>query len=799
MTHLPKALSEPSRLLKFTGASLDPKVIANIPLSDELTAEAFEVKQKKYGNTISYSPKVFLPITFLCRDVCHYCTFAKTPKKIGSPYLTRDEILRISRMGEDQGCREALFTLGEKPEKRYKTAREFLYQQGFDNTVEYVLQQASSVFHETKLIPHINAGNLSIEELLKFKKFSGSVGLMLESSSNRLSEKGMPHYGSPDKLPSARIETLINAGLAKTPFTTGVLIGIGETREEFIETIIKIASIHQTYDHIQEVIIQNFVPKSDTLMHDHPAASGDYLLWAIAIARLILPLDISIQAPPNLNNDILIKLISSGINDFGGISPVTIDHVNPESPWPNLQKLEKLCRNFNTHLIPRTTVYPKYLTREYSSFLSKEVRAKLLKLIEGDGYIKADDWRAGESNAIPLFHSPRHGLANIKESLKKLQLNPTVTNVAALFQARGNEVKFLGDAANEIRQSLHGNEITFAVNRNINYTNICKYSCNFCAFSKGRGHDDLRGKPYDINHAEIQRRVIEAEERGATEVCLQGGIHPRYTGETYLQILDAIREVSQNVHIHAFSPLEIMQGSETLNISLEEYLKLLKSKGLNSIPGTAAEILNDSVRDIICPDKLNSAEWRSVISKAHSFGIPSTATIMFGHVEDYNDVAIHLIELLDIQSENGGFTEFVPLPFVSQEAPIYRRGLARSGPSFREVLLMHSIARLLFKESLPNIQGSWVKAGLEGLIELTNHGINDIGGVLMNESITRAAGSIHGQELDIAFIEQRLAEKNLQLVQRNTLYNKLTTDFSKLRKKLNIPLLDISYSFDRAH
>ncbi|MEK9649416.1 MAG: 5-amino-6-(D-ribitylamino)uracil--L-tyrosine 4-hydroxyphenyl transferase CofH [Gammaproteobacteria bacterium] len=795
--NLSNLVAQPSQLAELAGLSLSIQSIATIPLTEKLVSQAFKVKQEFYGNLISYSPKVFIPLTFLCRDVCHYCTFAKTPKKITSAYLSNEKILEICKVGSAQGCYEALFTLGEKPELRYKTARDFLTQQNLSSTVQYLHQQAKQVFDETGFIPHINAGNLSIEELIQFKQISGSVGLMVESSSDRLTQKGMPHYGSPDKKPSARIETLINAGIAKIPFTTGVLIGIGETKEELVKTLLEIVKVHKSYNHIQEVIIQNFVPKPQTLMFDHPPASTEYLIWAIAIARLILPIDISIQVPPNLNKEILSKLILSGINDFGGVSPVTIDHVNPESSWPNIKRLEELCNRFDMHLVSRLTIYPKYLSEEFNSYLSKSVRSKAIKLVDASGFLREDDWRAGESQLVPSFYSTPKRLTNIKIALDNLDKNKSIKNISALFQARGSEVKFLGEAALEIKQTLYGNKLTFVNNRNINYTNICKYSCNFCAFSKGRGHDDLRGKPYDISFEEIQRRVLEAERRGATEVCLQGGIHPKYTGETYLKILDSIREVSPTIHIHAFSPLEIKQGSRTLNMSIQDYLNLLKKRGLNSIPGTAAEILHDPVRNIICPDKLTSAEWIEVITSAHSLGIPTTSTIMFGHVETYHDIAIHLLKILNIQEQYQGFTEFVPLPFVSQEAPIFRRGSARPGPSFRETFLMHSIARLLFKEKLPNIQGSWVKAGIEGLMELTKSGINDIGGILMNESITRAAGSVHGQELDIRLITNRLMDKGIELEQRNTLYAKLSNSIDALVFKLAIPLQDISSQSER--
>ena len=585
--------------------------LSKIALTDSLVEHAFSKKQNYYPDQLTYSPKVFIPLTFLCRDVCHYCTFAKTPKKVESPYLSIEEVIRIAKEGEEKGCHEALFTLGDKPELRYKAARDALAEMGYQTTNEYVAACAEAVLEHTSLIPHLNPGCLTEAELDMLKPLSGSMGLMVESLSANLCKKGQPHYGSPDKEPIFRMQTLINAGKRNIPFTTGILIGIGETRLERLESIFAIAELHQEYGHIQEVIVQNFKAKANTLMEHSPEPSFDELIWTIAMARLILPGDISLQVPPNLNPQHLERLIESGINDFGGISPVTKDFVNPEAPWPEIKKLTSTANLLGQDLRARATLYPAYF-KNLALHTSKNVASKLLQKVDSQNLIRSDKWVSGVSTTIPLYSNTSFK-SDIQDSIKKIHENSDLDALQHILTARDRDFKYLMDYADDLKTHVHGHEITCVMNRNINYTNICSFKCNFCAFSKGTGHSDLRGKPYNISHDEIARRTLEAIDRGATEVCLQGGIHPKYTGNTYLDIVKTIRSVSETVHIHAFSPLEIDHGRRTLNISVEEFLIELKNAGLNSLPGTAAEILHDDIRAIICPDKLNSQEWADVI------------------------------------------------------------------------------------------------------------------------------------------------------------------------------------------
>ena len=769
------------------------KALSNVCLSESLIEAAFNKKKYYFQDTLTYSPKVFIPLTFLCRDVCHYCTFARTPKKVESPYLSIQEVVSIAKEGESRGCYEALFTLGDKPELRYKAARDWLKINGFKTTNEYLGACADAVLKETSLIPHLNSGCLTSEEISKLKPLSGSMGLMVESLSSKLTEKGQPHYGSPDKEPEFRMKTLIEAGKQKIPFTTGILIGIGETRLDRLESLYEISKLHKQYNHIQEVIVQNFKPKPNTLMANSPEPSFDELIWTIAMARLILPGDISVQVPPNLNAEHIKKLTVSGINDFGGISPVTKDYVNPEAPWPEIEKLGKLALHSNQSLVARTTLYPKYFAN-LNEFSSPSIASKLLDITDARSLIRSDNWKSGVSDHIPLY-SKHICNTDIQKTIQEVELNPSIDNLQRLLESNDKDFQYIVDYANNKKFEIFGKDVSFVVNRNINYTNICSYKCNFCAFSKGRGHDDLRGKPYNISHAEIVRRTKEAIDRGATEVCLQGGIHPKYTGRTYIEIVKSIRSVSSSVHIHAFSPLEIDHGRKTLNISSKEFLQELKNVGLNSLPGTAAEILHDDIRSKICPDKLTTSQWIEIIKTAHNVGLPSTSTMMFGHVENMSHVAHHLLKLNNLQLETNGITEFVPLPFVADEAPIYRKGLARPGPTFKESILVHSVARILFNGKINNIQGSWVKMGLPGLKFLLTAGINDIGGVLMNESITRSAGAAFGQELFLEDVLKITDELDLNLIQRNTLYHSMPNRIKDLIELQSIPLLPINNDY----
>lgn len=765
-------------MLKKTISSSEALDLSRNDDLETLMASARALRDKGHGNTITYSRKVFVPLTHLCRDVCHYCTFARTPRHIRQPFLSADKVVALCKDGADLGCQEALFTLGEKPELRYKVARESLAEMGFQTTIEYVTHCATRVLDETGLLPHINAGNLTRDEMLALREISPSMGIMLESGSERLCEKGMPHYGSPDKDPSLRMKTLILAGELSVPFTSGILIGIGETKKERIESILMLKEVSERFGNLQEVIVQNFRAKPNTKMASAPEPDLEELLWTIAVARIVLGPDMNIQAPPNLSPGVLERLVDAGINDWGGVSPLTPDHVNPEAPWPHLDELSAATEAAGKWLDQRLTVYPQYIQGS-KRWLSDKTRAHAFRHSDSSGMAKRDTWTPGESTEIPTLEhrllstrSQRNHSCNILAIIEKHQARKELnaTEITRLFEVRGNDLSLVADYADKLRHETTGETVTYVVNRNINYTNVCYFKCKFCAFSKGSGNKDLRGKPYDISAEEIARRCIEAWDRGATEVCLQGGIHPDYTGQTYVDIVSTIRKATPDMHIHAFSPLEIFQGAETLKVSLVRFLKILKSAGLNTLPGTAAEILHDDVRKEICSDKLNSAQWLQVMTAAHEVGFRTTATIMFGHLERPEHWAHHLLAIADLQKRTRGFTEFVPLPFVASEAPMYRRGLSRKGPSFRECILMHAVPRIVFHGLIDNIQASWVKLGQAGVAACLNAGANDVGGSLMNESITRAAGAEHGQEWHPAQIEKFLTDLQKKPKMRTTRY-----------------------------
>jgi FO synthase len=721
--------------------------------TEELCAEARRLRR---GTVVTYSPKVFIPLTKLCRDVCHYCTFARPPRRGERAYMSEEEVLEVARAGAAAGCREALFTLGDKPERRYRVAREELAELGCETTVEYLARCAGLVLEETGLLPHTNPGVLTRDELAALREVSVSQGLMLETTSERLAERGAPHYGSPDKLPAARLETIRLAGELRIPFTTGILIGIGETREERLDALL---AIRELGDHVQEVIVQNFRAKPGTKMADHPEPSLDDLLWTAAAARVILGPDAHIQCPPNLSGDDFGRLLDAGIDDWGGVSPVTIDHVNPEAPWPEIERLraETEARGFT--LAPRLAVYPEYVSGRW---LDPGAMPHVLRAADGEGLARDDRWAAGSHAPIPF--TPRDALP--VDSRHELGED----EIARLFRARGEELHRVFAAADGLRREVNGDAVTYVVTRNVNYTNVCYFRCGFCAFSKGRLAANLRGRPYLVPLEEIVRRGEEAWVRGAVEICLQGGIHPGFTGETYLDICRALKAELPDLHIHAFSALEVWQGAATLGLSLEDYLGALREAGLASLPGTAAEVLDDDVRRVICPDKVTTAQWLRVHDAAHRVGLRSTTTIMFGHVDGPRSWARHLLELREQQQRSRGFTEFVPLPFVHMEAPMYLRGQARPGPTFREAMLMHAVARLALHPWITNIQASWVKLGVGGAQAVLRAGANDLGGTLMNESISRAAGAEHGQEMPPESMEAAIRAIGRTPRQRTTLY-----------------------------
>ncbi|HZQ83722.1 MAG TPA: 5-amino-6-(D-ribitylamino)uracil--L-tyrosine 4-hydroxyphenyl transferase CofH [Acidimicrobiales bacterium] len=741
---------------------------------EELLAAAAEMRDTAWGTRVTWSPKVFIPLTHLCQDKCGYCTFAQPPARVVAPYLDPDEVLSIARAGADAGCHEALFTLGERPELRYPVAAEWLQQRGYETTVDYLVAMCALVRDEAGLLPHANPGAMSRDELARLREVSASQGMMLESLNPDLD----CHRGSPDKVPERRLATLDAAGELQIPYTTGILCGIGESRQDRINALEAIAAAHARHGHVQEVIVQNFLPKPGTAMFRSAPCPEDEYLWSVAVARLVLPPSIHVQAPPNLSDDFG-RLLDAGIDDWGGVSPVTPDHVNPERPWPAVDRLRQTTEARGFSLAPRLTIYPEFATQP-ERWLDPAMRFPVLDRsdAEGLGRDPEDRWYSGAEDAPPTLvpGRPRAGGA-VGEVLAGVLMGQEadVAEITTLFSARGPEVNAVAEVADELRARTVGDVVTWVANRNINYTNICTFKCKFCAFSKGPLSLNLRGTPYLLEVDEITRRVAEAEERGATEVCLQGGIHPSFDGDYYIDVIKAVRAASENIHIHGFTALEVTEGAKRLGEPLADYLKRLMAAGLKTLPGTAAEILDDEVRAVLCADKVNTEEWLDAHRTAHSVGLRSNITIMFGSIEHPVHWARHMVRTRALQKETGGFTEFVPLPFVHMAAPIYLQKNSRRGPTFREALLMHAVARIAYEGWVPNIQVSWVKMGVDGATQVLQAGANDLGGTLMDENISRAAGASHGQLMDEAGFRSITEPLGRTLEQRTTLYGRVAT------------------------
>lgn len=768
---------------------------------------------------ITYSPKVFIPLTRLCRDKCHYCTFVAAPHALAEQqqplFLSIDEVLQIARSGAALGCKEALFTLGDRPEERWPQAREWLEQRGYASTLEYLRAAAVAVLEETGLLPHLNPGVMSWEELHQLRPVSASMGLMLETNSSRLfTTPGAVHYGSPDKDPAVRMRTIDDAGRLNIPFTTGLLIGIGETNEEIVDSLLTIRRSAREFGHIKEVIIQNFRAKPKTaLAHADDLAHEDYVA-TLAVSRIALGPSIRIQAPPNLTNEHeLGALLDAGIDDWGGISPLTPDHVNPERPWPHIDVVRKVCADRGYTLHERLAAHPEHVLDPDPWFdsrmqpfvaalaahngLAREGvcpsgqpwqepdwvatgRRDLHRSIDTEGrrsQRRADakhiygDWneiKQRVSSPEVLVSDPviARGLRLAAQDPAALAATSNWQEAQALMSLSGSALAELCAIADELRARRVGDDVTYVVNRNINFTNVCYTGCRFCAFGQRRSDPDS----YTLSLEDIQKRVIEAVDHGATEICMQGGIHPDLSGSFYFDLARAVKEVAPTVHLHAFSPMEIINGAMRSGMTISAWLEAARDSGVDSIPGTAAEILDDDVRLILTKGKLPTAQWVEVIKTAHAMGLRSSSTMMYGHVDSARHRVQHLALLRSIQQETGGFTEFVPLPFVHKNAPIYLAGVARPGSTRDEDLAVHAMARLLLDGQIENIQVSWVKLSDEAVAEMLKAGANDVGGTLMEETISRMAGSENGSAKTVEELRQMAARAGRRARQRSTTY-----------------------------
>jgi FO synthase len=784
--------------------------------------------------TVTYSPKVFIPVTRLCRDRCHYCTFVTTPghlERAGeTPYLSPDEILDIARQGAELGCAEALFTLGDRPEDRWPEAQAWLDEQGYDSTLAYVRAMAIRVLEETGLLPHLNPGVMTWEEMNRLKPVAPSMGMMLETTSRRLfEEKGEAHYGSPDKDPAVRVRVLEDAGRLSVPFTTGLLIGIGENLTERAESIFEVRRLARQYGNVQEVIIQNFRAKPDTAMRHSDDLGLEEYVAALAVSRIVLGPKIRLQAPPNLvdtqpDAGECAALLGAGVDDWGGVSPLTPDHVNPERPWPSLERLRSITAAAGFELKARLTAHPEYVLAG-EAWIDPRVSAHVAALADDDGLLRdgarptglpwqepdggfatagsgkgrtdlhervdtegrTNDRRSDFDNVYGDWDSLKDQMVRDetqvrsagspverlgpsgKEALEAAERDPgnlSDEHALTLMTAEGELLEQVCKLADGLRREAVGDAVTYVINRNINFTNVCYVGCRFCAFAQRRTDADA----YSLSMSQVADRAEEAWKLGATEVCMQGGIDPELPGTAYFDLAAAVKQRVPGMHVHAFSPMEIVNGSSRTSLSFEDFLIKARESGLDTIPGTAAEILDDEVRWVLTKGKLPTKTWIEIVTTAHRVGVRSSSTMMYGHVDNPRHWVQHLRVLSRIQDETGGFTEFVPLPFVHNSSPIYLAGLARPGPTLRDNLAVHAMARILLHGRIPNIQTSWVKLGVDGTRAMLRAGANDLGGTLMEETISRMAGSEHGSAKTVEELVEIGTGIDRPVVQRGTTY-----------------------------
>lgn len=829
--------SEATTLLQARGAQLDD-LLAYAARTRDAGLEA-----AGRPGVITYSRKVFIPLTRLCRDRCGYCTFATVPHRLDAPYLSPDEVLEIARRGAEMGCKEALFTLGDRPEDRWRQAREWLDAHGYDDTLSYVRAMAIRVLEETGLLPHLNPGVLTWRDFQRLKPVAPSMGMMLETTATRLfSERGGPHFGSPDKDPAVRLRVLEDAGRTNVPFTTGILIGIGETLEERADAIFEIRRTMREYGAIQEVIVQNFRAKPDTKMRDTPDAELDELAATIAVTRLVLGPKARVQAPPNLVGDQFALMLRAGIDDWGGVSPLTPDHVNPERPWPQIDELAERTAAAGFALRERLTIYPEYVLRG-EPWLDPRLKGHVAALADPatglareDAVLEGRPWQEpdggfeasgrtdlhteidttgrtgdrredfdevyGDWDALrERMSAPQRFDADVKSALARAEQNPaglSDDDALALLHAEGPELDALAKLADDLRRDAVGDVVTYVVTRNINFTNVCYTGCRFCAFAQRRTDADA----YTLSLRQVGDRVDEAWEAGATEICMQGGIHPDMPGTAYFDLAREVKRRAPGIHLHSYSPMEVVNGASRADMSIREWLQEAKEAGVDSLPGTAAEILDDDVRWVLTKGKLPTDQWVEVVTTAHEIGLPTTSTMMYGHVDTPAHWVAHIKLIRSIQERTGGFSEFVLLPFVHHNSPIYLAGLARPGPTVRENVAVHALARILLHGAIPNIQTSWVKLGDELCTRVLQGGVNDLGGTLMEETISRMAGSENGSFKPISELEQIAARAGRPARQRTTLYGEVPQErleaarrtdgighFGRGGGRLNLPLV----------
>ncbi|MEW6475759.1 MAG: 5-amino-6-(D-ribitylamino)uracil--L-tyrosine 4-hydroxyphenyl transferase CofH [Actinomycetota bacterium] len=715
---------------------------------DALMVEAAAVRDAAFGRRITWSPRITIALTQACR------------RPGDDAFLDPEQVLAIAWGGAEAGCHEAVFTADSHPELRHPEAADWLARRGYDSTIDYLVAACQLVLDETGLLPRTDVGVVTADERRALRAVAPAQGLVLRGLGGDL---------------TGQFRSIETAGALRIPFSVGLPVGAGESRDDRVETLRRLAELHQDHGHLQEVVV---LP---------PSSAVEQREWreTVALARLILPETVSLQAGSE-------AALDAGIDDWGGLEPAEVETVR------------RITEGRGFALIPRLGLRAAY-ARAAEEWIDPALHFAVLDRSDADGLARDDPgavlphrfatranpgsgaevtpigprstaWYSGGDGEPPaLLPARAEATGAVREVLDGLALGQTAgeEELLTLLAARGPEVAAVCEAADGLRRAAVGDVVTFVRNRNINYTNVCTYRCRFCGFSKGPLSLNLRGKPYLLTLEEVVERVVDAARRGATEVCLQGGIHPDFDGEYYLHLVQAVKAAAPAMHVHGFTALEVFEGARRLTEPLESYLRRLHAAGLGSLPGTAAEILDDEIRAAICPDKITTDEWLEVHRTAHRVGLRSNITIMFGTIERPRHWVRHLLRTRALQAETGGFTEFVPLPFVHMAAPIYLERRARRGPTFREALLLHAVGRIAYHGLVDNIQGSWVKLGLAGMAQVLQAGVNDLGGTLMGENISRAAGARHGQELTEDEFRTLVAPLGRPLEQRTTLYGRV--------------------------
>jgi FO synthase len=741
---------------------------------------------------VTFSRNLTLSLSRTCQCYCKYCAFATHRAHLYSP----EEVLEILDGAAKRQVKELLVLTGERPEVNPEV-RARLGEYGHEDFTAYVVWVCERAL-ERGLLPHTNLGVLSREDLLRLREVTASQGLMLESIAERLMQT--VHAGSPTKHPARRLETIAWAGELQIPFTSGILVGIGETEQERVESLAAIASLHARHGHIQEVILQNFVPHQ-RYYGEEPAeiaeeAAREYWRtgvaenpgrprpelplpeWAcpvsiedmkrlIAEARRQMP-DVGIQVPPNLA-DWWGELVAAGATDLGGLS-ANGDHISPEHPFPSPHQVRKELQRDGVALTERLCVYPRYIDPEWiAPAVLDTIKVKYWSFIPRRGSGRTEP---------PAPIRPQLVAGAIAKGREGVALS--ADELTALFaETRPEAIEEMRQAADELRAELAGETVTFVVNRNINVSNVCVVGCAFCGFGQGKRSPDA----YEHDEQEFVARIHDALAFGATELCIQSGIHPDWTLEDYLGWLRLAKATAAaagtELHLHAYSPMEIAHMCDISGLPPDEVFAQLRDAGLGSTPGTAAEVLHDGVRERISPNKLPVARWVQIIEASHNAGLRSTATVMFGHIEEPWELAEHMRVVRGLQERTGGITEFVPLSFIPFQTLLGRtHGVEEIS---REENLKHTAAfRLALGRTVTSLQASWVKMGLEAASEALRWGVNDLGGTLMEESISRLAGSYHGTKLDPEQLVAAAHEAGRPAAERTTLY--------EIRRRYELPV-----------